>query len=417
MALMTSVEPTAKRHIIILGGGYAGMLAAARIGRSLPKIGSRDWQVTLIEPKAEFTQRIRLHEVMAGRTLKTIHIGESLGRQNVNWCQGKVTQWDADKKQLRVQSVDGKSVDMSYEYLVYALGSHVTELPFQSDQSLPVTRLNSLEAAKSLHQRLVTSAAQQQILVVGAGLTGIESASEIAEAFPQHRVKLIINKNSWNCFSQLGRDHLFATMAKLGVELLQEDSLMVTAIKEQQVYFSDGRAEAFQEIIWCGGFKANELAQQLKLPLDDLGRLPVDEQLRLPSHPEVFVAGDAAAVSQINKATIRMGCAAAMPQGIYVGETIIKTIRKQPIKPFRFAFMMRCISLGRKDALIQFTGYADQPKEKIWQGRRGRWTKEIICRMTLAMIDWELKWGIPLYSWPEPPKSIKESKRNMMVNM
>jgi NADH dehydrogenase FAD-containing subunit len=97
-----------------------------------------------------------------------------------------------------------------------------------------------------------------------------------------------------------------------------------------------------------------------------------------------------------------MACATAMPMGTYVGEAVAKAVRGGPIAPFRFAYRIRCISLGRHDGLIQHVDEADRPIPQVWTGRVAAALKEIVCRSTVVAIRGEGRLRIPLYRWPQP---------------
>lgn len=100
---------------------------------------------------------------------------------------------------------------------------------------------------------------------------------------------------------------------------------------------------------------------------------------------------------------IRMGCVSALPMGGWTGENVTRFLRGQEPKPFPFAFMIRCVSLGRHDGLVQFVDWNDAPQPKIWTGRRGVFVKEMICRMTYWVVKNELRTGLKLYRWPAAP--------------
>jgi NADH dehydrogenase FAD-containing subunit len=105
-----------------------------------------------------------------------------------------------------------------------------------------------------------------------------------------------------------------------------------------------------------------------------------------------------------------MGCVSAMPLGAHAGENVRRRLRGEELQPFSFGFQIRCISLGRKDGLIQFVDPDDTPRPKVWTRRPAVLTKEFICRMTYGMVRNELRTGLPLYRWPEPGTALLQSK-------
>jgi NADH dehydrogenase FAD-containing subunit len=158
----------------------------------------------------------------------------------------------------------------------------------------------------------------------------------------------------------------------------------------------------FELCFWNGGFVASPLARAAGLPVNVRGQVRVDATLRVPEHPEIFVAGDAAEVRGADGEPLRMACATAMPMGAYAGEAVAKVISGETPKPFRFAYKIRCISLGRRDGLIQHVDEHDRALPQVWTGRVAATLKEIVCRSTVFSIRGEGRFRIPFYRWPQP---------------
>ena len=97
-----------------------------------------------------------------------------------------------------------------------------------------------------------------------------------------------------------------------------------------------------------------------------------------------------------------MACATAMPMGTYAGEALAKLIHGETPKPFRFAYKIRCISLGRRDGLVQHVDEHDHAVSQVWTGRAAATLKEIVCRSTVFSIRGEGRFRIPFYRWPQP---------------
>jgi NADH:ubiquinone reductase (H+-translocating) len=116
--------------------------------------------------------------------------------------------------------------------------------------------------------------------------------------------------------------------------------------------------------VWCGGFAAHPLAGEAGLAIGADGRVRVDAALRSVSHPHVLAAGDAAGTGY------RMCCQAGLPAGAHAADTVAAELAGREPKPFRLGFLGQSISLGRRDALIQWTDRADNPKPHVTTGRR-----------------------------------------------
>jgi NADH dehydrogenase FAD-containing subunit len=110
-----------------------------------------------------------------------------------------------------------------------------------------------------------------------------------------------------------------------------------------------------------------------------------------------------------------MGCVSALPMGAHAGENVRRMLRGEEPAPFDFGFAIRCISLGRKEGLVQFVDPEDAPKAKVWTGRRAVFTKEAICRMTYGVVREELRFGVRLYRWPGSGRAAISSSAKRVV--
>src|SRR6185369_14637480 len=176
-------EQTRPRKALILGGGYAGMIAAARIARGVRRAAV---DVTLLDSKADFVQRIRLHEVLAGREPTVLRAAPLLARRGVRFVEARVEALDPGRRQVTARTAGGERLDLDYDVAVLALGS--TTAAGEPGVAEHAVRLDDPRALRQAHGTLVRlAAASGQILVAGGGLTGIETAAEIAERFPALR--------------------------------------------------------------------------------------------------------------------------------------------------------------------------------------------------------------------------------------
>ena len=158
-------------RVVVVGGGYAGVLAANRL-RQRPDI-----DVTLVNPRPQFVERIRLHQLVAGND-DAIEDYSTVLADSVTLVVDSAERIDVAAHSLRLAS--GATLD--YDYLIYAVGSTApvpAAVPGAAEFAYP---LGELEAAQRLAARLADIPMQAPIVVVGGGLTGIEAASEFAEA-------------------------------------------------------------------------------------------------------------------------------------------------------------------------------------------------------------------------------------------
>jgi NADH dehydrogenase FAD-containing subunit len=380
-----------KQRIVIVGGGYAGLLAAARIGRDTAAT------VTLVDAQPAFTQRIRFHEALAGATPKSLSYPAALARRGVRFVQGFVDRLDPALGHVSGRASDGAALDLGYDTLILALGSGTTApVPGVAEHTVRLDQLATLE--RTARQLPGLASRSGRVLVVGGGLTGIESATELAERYPGLRVTLALSGALGDGYVPKAQAQLAQTLARLNIAVREHTS--VVGVEAQQAWCADGTALPFDLCLWCGGFAAPALGRNAGLPVDALGRVVVDSTLRVAERRNIFAVGDAAAV-EIAGQPLRMGCVTALPMGAYAGDTVRRLLHNEEIGEFRFNFMLRCISLGRSEGLVQFTQADDTPREAVWAGRRATYTKEAICRMTYSVVRNELRTGMRLYHWAQ----------------
>jgi NADH:ubiquinone reductase (H+-translocating) len=145
-----------------------------------------------------------------------------------------------------------------------------------------------------------------------------------------------------------------------------------------------------------------DMARQAGLAVDDCARVLVDGQLRSLSHPNIFAAGDIARAGF----PVRPGCVSALPMGAHAGTNVARLLKGEELKPFKFGAVLRCISLGRRDGLVQFTDRDDQPRERVVTGRLAALTKRLICDGTYFVARNELRTGLRLLTWSQPEREL-----------
>lgn len=361
---MNDTTPT----VLVVGGGYAGVLAANRVAARLRGAA----RVTLVTERDELVHRVRLHEMAAGVNDTRYPLARVLSRR-VEHVRARVTRIDAAAR--RAHLADGGA--LAYDFLIYAVGSG------PGAARSPVA---GPEAALSFAERLRHLPDGVTIAVVGGGFTGIELAAEIADAHPRLAVSLHcqVLGPSWNEPTRAAvRRHL--------------DELGVVVHEGARVSHVDADI-----VVPATGFVPAALARASGLPVDAAGRLIVDETLRVPAHPEIVGAGDAIATPTEcilgPVESVRMGCVTAMPLGAHAADVVIDTIRGRTPRAFRFGFPLNCISLGRRRGVVVFTDRADRPSGRLVTGRTGAMIKEVICRLVIGMIRLERR--VPgVYAW------------------
>ena len=374
------------QRVVILGGGYAGLFAAARLA---PVVGKAS--VTLVDARAEFTQRVRMHELLAGRNLASAPYRELLEPQGIAFRQARVGRIDPGARRVALIDDGGAGEELSYDLLIIALGS-VTGAPLPGVAEHAI-RLNDPEEIRRAAARIDMVAGRQgKMLVIGGGLTGIETVTELAESHPGLQLTLLTRGQLDADYSESGGAHIRSTLDRLGVRVVENAD--VVEMEAGAARLRDG-VLPFDLAIWAGGFAPSPLGRESGLPVDAAGGIRVDENLQVIGHPQILVAGDSASFDAA-WGHLRMGCVSASPMGAHAGENARRLLSGEMPEPFDFAFLIRCISLGRKEALVQRTAPDDRPIDRIYTGAIARLVKEGICQGVFRVPQWELKTGLRL---------------------
>lgn len=358
---------TETTQAVVIGGGYAGVMAANRLA------GRADVAVTLVNPRPGFVERIRLHQHAEGGYDAFREYRDVLA-PGVRTVVGTVERIDAPDRRLTL--ADGSAV--GYDRLVYAVGSGsaAPDVPGAAEHALP---LASLEEARRLRTALQDAPESAPVTVVGAGPTGIETATELAEQ--GRRVTLVCGKVMGPYLHRRGRRTVARRMAALGVSVLQGPGATVTEVTADTVRLADGREVPSRVTVWSAGFAVPDLAARSGLSTDDDGRLLTDETLTSVDDERIVAAGDSAAPSGM---PLRMSCQAALPLGARAADTVLSRIDGERPAPLNQAFAGQCISLGRQGGIFQFSRRNDVAVAFHIRGRLGARVKEKVCLGTVA---------------------------------
>jgi NADH dehydrogenase len=359
-------EHSNPNKVVVIGGGYAGTLAANRL-RARP-----DVEITLVNPRPEFVERIRLHQFVARTGEATIDYGTLLG-EGVELVVDRATRIDTAARTVRLAS--GRALD--YDYVIYAVGSTgatPASVPGTTEFAYDVAEL---ESAQRLRPRLEELPLDAPVTVVGGGLTGIETAAELAEQ--GRRVTLVCGRTLAPTFSAPGRRYIAKWLSRHGVAVLEAAS--VSEVRQDAVVLADGGVRPSALTIWTAGFGVPELAAESGLRTDPIGRLLTDETLTSVDDDRVVAAGDAAAPSG---QPLRMSGYAAGPLGAQAADTVLSRIAGTEPALIDLAFTGACVSLGRRAGIRQLARKDDTAVNLYIGGRAGAAIKEVTCRFVVA---------------------------------
>jgi NADH dehydrogenase len=353
-------------HVVIIGGGFAG-LDAARVFADAPV------RITLLDRHNHHVFQPLLYQV-ATAALSPGDIASPIRwilrhQRNVEVFLADVTSIDTASHQV---ITDGGP--LSYDFLLVAAGAAhayfgheewATRAPGLKtlDDALEMRRrvLLAFEAA----ERETDSAAQRRLLtfvIVGGGPTGVELAGALAE-IARHTLRddfRHVRPESARILLVEGSPHVLASfpeklraaahrsLEKLGVEV--RTGVVVTAIDDDGVTAGGERIPA-QTILWAAGVAASPLARSLGVPLDRAGRVSAEPTLNLAAHPEIFVAGDLCAFVQDGKPLPGVA-QVAKQEGAHAAKNILHAVRGEPLEPFRYTDFGNVATIGRGSAVV-----------------------------------------------------------------
>ncbi|RZQ62316.1 NAD(P)/FAD-dependent oxidoreductase [Amycolatopsis suaedae] len=378
---MPEHSSTPKNRVVVIGGGYAGAVAANRLRKRA------DVDIAVVNPRPTFVDRVRLHQFVAGTGTAEAGYGTLLG-EGVRLVVDSATRIDPAAHTVKLAS--GRVLD--YDYVVYAVGSTgaVPSVPGAAEFAFSVAEF---EPARRLRDRLNALPADAPITVVGGGLTGVETAAELAGR--GRVVTLVCGTTLVPTFSAPGRRSVARWLARHGVAVLEGGG--VTEVRPDAVVLDDGAVRPSALTVWTAGFGVPGLARASGLRTDELGRLLTDETLTSVDDDRIVAAGDAAAPSG---RPLRMCSYAAGPLGARAGDTVLSRIAGTEPAVIDLAFSGACVSLGRHSGVRQLARKDDTAVNVYVGGRAGAAIKELTCRFGVGKIRREARRPGSLF-WPK----------------
>jgi len=349
--------------VVVIGSGFAGLWAALGAARRLEELavptGTVD--VTVLSAKPFHDIRVRNYESDLGGC--RIPLTDLLDPAGVAHITTEVTGIDSDAAIVTTS----RGVSYGYDRLVLASGSQVVKpaIPGLRECAIEVVfDIDTYDGAAALQCHLQGLAddppgqAAATVVVVGAGLTGIEAACEmpgrLATLFARSPVtpRVILVDHNQVVGSDMGasaRPVIEQALSDIGVEI--RTGVSVAAVSNLGVSLSSGEQLAAATVVWCAGMRANSLTEQLPVARDRLGRVPVDDYLRVVGMASVFAAGDVAAARMDDEHLSVMSCQHGRPMGRYAGYNVISDLFDEPMLALRIPWYVTVLDLGPADAV------------------------------------------------------------------
>lgn len=374
---------------MILGAGFAGLWAAAGAARKLDELGIGPDRVELlvIDQGAFHCIRVRNYEPdLTGARVPLAGVLDPIG---VKHRAARVTAIDLGRRVVTCAG-DGGDAEVFYDRLVFALGSKLVlpGIPGLSEHGFAVDTYGQaarLQAHLAALPARPPSAARATVLVVGAGFTGIETAAEMPARLralfpgPGQPPRTILADHGPRIGAGMGADAarvIDQALLELGIET--RPGVAVAAVDAHGATLSDTERIPAETVIWCGGMRAHDLAASFPVPLDPLGRLPVEPTLRIRGRTE-FAAGDAAVLPIDGVHASVMSCQHARPMGRFAGHNVVCDLLGLPLLPLSIGWYATVLDLGPWGA-VQTEGW---DRRLAASGPAAKRTKQAINRVRI----------------------------------
>jgi NADH:quinone reductase (non-electrogenic) len=368
----TDTGPVRPR-VVILGGGFAGVGA-------VQKLKHADADVVLVDKHDYHTFQPLLYQLATG-LLETTAVGHSLrdlvhGQDNATVHQDTAKAIDLEKREVQLEAMEPHG----YDYLVFGLGAEVNFFGTEgaAEHAFPMYTLpHAIRLKEHVLERweaadkdagLVEDGALN-IVVVGGGPTGVETAGALAELYraafakdyphlPQDHARITLVDAGPEVFGMFKPDlraYAREALEKRTVEVMTGD--VVESVSPTRVTLKSGTVLKAHTLVWGAGLKANPLVHSLGIDLERGDRVGVGSELSVPGHPEVFAVGDIAAITdpKVGQVLPQLG-SVALQSGEHAGETIARTIAHKKTKPFKYHDKGTMATIGRGAAVVQMLG-------------------------------------------------------------
>jgi NADH dehydrogenase len=360
-------------RVVILGGGFAGLGAAHALHKA-------DADVLLVDRHDYHTFQPLLYQLATG-LLEPSAVGHALrdlvhDQDNVTIHKTAVTEIDLDAREVRFAEIE----PVGYDYLVLGLGAEVNFFGTDgaAEHAFPMYTLSDAVRLKDhLLERweaadkdpsLIDDGALN-VVVVGGGPTGVESAGAIAELYrgdfardyrgiDQKRARVVLVEGGPEVFAMFKpnlRTYAREALEKLTVEVVTGER--VASVAPTRVTLESGNELEAHTLVWGAGLQGNRLIQSLGLELQRGARIGVGPDLTVDGHPEVYAVGDGAAITDAKTEHVlpQLG-SVALQSGEHAGASITRRLEGQEAKPFRYRDKGTMATVGRGAAVVQMLG-------------------------------------------------------------
>jgi NADH dehydrogenase len=367
------LDSNGRPRVLVVGGGFAGIGAVQKLKKS-------DVDVVLVDKHDYHTFQPLLYQVATG-LLEQTAVGHPIRdlvhkQPNARVHQDTVTAIDLDAREVRFSELE----PLTYDYLVFGLGAEVNFFGTEgaAEHAFPMYTLpHAVRLRDHLLERWeaadrdpsIIEDGALNIVIVGGGPTGVETAGAVAELYraafakdypelPQEQARVILVEAGPELFSMFKpklREYAAKALADRTVEVMT--GAMVASVSPTRVTLKSGEEIKAHTLVWGAGLQGNGLVQTLGIELQRGNRIGVGLDLAHPEHPEVYVLGDVAAIvdEKTQQVLPQLG-SVALQSGEHAGEMIARRIAGKETKPFNYRDKGTMATIGRGAAVVQMLG-------------------------------------------------------------
>ncbi|HET7284367.1 MAG TPA: NAD(P)/FAD-dependent oxidoreductase [Nitrososphaeraceae archaeon] len=325
------------KRILIAGGGYAGIQAALMLERLLNRTASR---ILLIDKNKYHTLLPSLPEIISKRGFSIINYTDIIKTKKIDFIQTTVTDIDLEKKEVFTSR---NSYPLGYDFLIISLGStpFLPNIPGLREYAI---RFNTIQDAEKLANKLLDTDLRGNIVIGGAGATGVELAGEIASVLKHryhpgsnhhHTTVILVSPDLLPGFPDSAVKWTRAYLQSLQVKLILGRECYITEVKPDSICLKNGSEIKTTMFIWTGGVTTIPLLQNIGLKTGSKGRVVVNKFLQAFGRDDVFVIGDAADIVDNQGHSLPTTAYFAEQHGKVAAQNIYALIKGKKLQEYR----------------------------------------------------------------------------------
>src|SRR3954471_19507969 len=402
-------------NVVIAGGGFAGAYAAHELERILPRQSAR---LVLVNDVNFLLYTPFLPEAAAG-TLEPRHVVTPLRDllKRTYLRLGAIDAHDPASRTVELRTHEGETEELPYDQLLLALGSvsRVVKVPGLSEHAIGFKSLadaiwlrnhvvETLEAANATED----PARREELLTyvfVGGGYAGLEALAELQDfaadamdSYPRarlHGMRWVLVEASDRVLPEIDRELAEYALRELrgrGIDIRLQTTL--EEVGPDTARLSSGEVLPTRTVVWTAGVKAQPILKELNLPLDERGRVPVDQYLRVQGLDSVWAIGDCAAAPDPRGGTCPPTAQHAVRQGPVVARNIAAELGIGSPSPFDYRSEASFVNLGRYKAVGRIGDRTFRGFPAWWMARTYHMSQiPGAARKFRAVLDWTA--GLP----------------------